>query len=90
MVQPAHRGPALPSRPPAAACLPSGSHAAGKTVTQRPGMPGGPADLVPGAVRGDADGAAAPDCHHGLDQQDLYLLSRPCLFLSLAWAGAPA
>jgi hypothetical protein len=48
-------------------------------------MPGGPADLIPGAVQADADGAVAPDCHHVIDQQNLYLLSHPCLFLSLTW-----
>ena len=79
-----------PSRPPAAACLPSGSHAAGKTVTQRPGTPGGPVDLPPGPVQAHADSAVTPNCHHGLDQQNLYLLSHPYLFPSLAWAGAPA
>lgn len=28
-------------------------------------MPGGPADLLPGAVQADADGAVAPDCQDG-------------------------
>ena len=28
-------------------------------------MPGGPADLGPGAVQSDADGALRPDCHQG-------------------------
>lgn len=52
---------------PAGACrrLPGGSHAARQRVTQRPGMPGDQADLLPGAVQPDADGAVAPYGHHG-------------------------
>jgi hypothetical protein len=51
--------PARPGR------LPSGGHAPRQTVTQRPGMPGGPADLLPGAVQADADGAVARTAQDG-------------------------
>jgi hypothetical protein len=44
-------------------------------------MPGGQADLVPGAVRPDADGAFDLAAIKVIDQQDLYLLSHDCLLL---------
>jgi len=46
-------------------------------------MPGGPADLVPGPVQARADGAVPRTAITIIDQQNLYLLSPPCLLLSL-------
>jgi hypothetical protein len=48
-------------------------------------MPGGPADLTPAAGQAHPDSAIAPTAITVIDQQNLYLLSHPFLFLSLAW-----
>jgi hypothetical protein len=47
-------------------------------------MPGGPADLTPAAGQAHPDSAVAPTAITVIDQQNLYLLSHPCLSRSLA------
>jgi hypothetical protein len=56
-------------------------------VTQRPGMPGGPADLVPDAVQPDADGALRPDCHQGHRSAEP-VPAQPCLPVPPTGPGA--
>ncbi len=60
---------------------PAGSHAPRQRVTQRPGMPGDQADLLPAPSSPTRTAPSPVMAIKVIDQQNLYLLSHHCLLL---------